>query len=77
MSHLRFVPYSTFRKVVEARGFTWVRRNGSHNVFRAASGQTVVVPDHGSEDIKRPLIRRLLRDVGLTPDQYHDLLDDL
>jgi predicted RNA binding protein YcfA (HicA-like mRNA interferase family) len=74
---LRLVPYRDVRRVAEATGFTWIRRVGSHNVFRNAQGRTVVIPDHGSQVIVRPLLRKIVRDLGLTVDQYNELLDRL
>jgi hypothetical protein len=35
----------------------------------------VVIPDHGSQVIVRPLIRKIIRDMGLSVDEYNDLLD--
>jgi predicted RNA binding protein YcfA (HicA-like mRNA interferase family) len=63
------------RKVCEATGFHWVRREGSHNVFRNAEGRIVVVPDHGAQVIVRPLLRNIPRDLGVSLDAYERLLD--
>jgi predicted RNA binding protein YcfA (HicA-like mRNA interferase family) len=75
VTRLRVVPFRDLRRVAEASGFVWVRRDGSHHVFRNASGQTIVIPDHGSQVIVRPLVRKIIRDIGLTIDDYHALLD--
>jgi predicted RNA binding protein YcfA (HicA-like mRNA interferase family) len=74
---LQLVPYRDVSHVAEAAGFTWVRRVGSHNVFRNAQGRTIVIPDHGSQAIVRPLLRKTARDMGRTVDQYNELLDRL
>jgi predicted RNA binding protein YcfA (HicA-like mRNA interferase family) len=73
---LRLVPYLELKKVVEAVGFGWVRCEGSHNVFRHLSGRIVVIPDHGSQVVVRPLLRKILRDLGLSPEDYQRLLDE-
>jgi predicted RNA binding protein YcfA (HicA-like mRNA interferase family) len=75
LTQLRLAPYRKLRGVAEAAGFEWVRREGSHNVFRNASGAIVVIPDHGSQVIVRSLLRRIVRDLGLSVDDYHGLLD--
>ncbi len=75
MTRLRLVPYRQLRKVAEAAGFRWVRREGSHNTFRNAEGRIVVIPDHGSQVIVRPLLRWIVRDLGSSVDEYHRLLD--
>jgi len=77
MTRLRLVPYRDLKKVLAAKEFYWVRSDGSHNVFRHESGRIVVLPDHGSQLIVRPLLRKLLRDLNLTPEEYHRLLDGL
>ena len=77
MTRLRWVPYRELRKVAQAVGFQWIRYEGSHNVFRHDSGKVVVIPDHGSQVIVRPLLRKILRDLRLTPDEYHRLLNNL
>lgn len=76
MTRLRLVPYRELRKVAEAVGFRWVRREGSHNTFRNTEGRVVVIPDHGSQVIIRPLLRKILRDLGLTIEAYTRLLEE-
>lgn len=76
MTRLRLVPYRELKRVAEASGFQWVRCEGSHNVFRNLSGRIVTIPDHGSLVIVRPLLRKILRDLGLNPADYQRLLDE-
>ena len=54
-----------------------MRRKGSHVRFRRPDGQTIPIPDHGSTDLLRPLIHRIIKDVGLSVDEYVKMLDDL
>ena len=77
MTRLRLVPYRELSKVAEAAGFHRVRREGSHNTFRNAEGRIVVIPDHGSQVIVRPLLRKILRDLGLSIEGYHNILNKL
>lgn len=74
MSKLKVVPYRILKKVIEECGFVWIRCVGSHNVFKHPNGQAITVPDHGSETIKGPLLRRLIRDLGLSIVEYNKLL---
>jgi predicted RNA binding protein YcfA (HicA-like mRNA interferase family) len=76
VTRLRLVPYQDLKKVAAVAGFHWVRGEGSHNVFRHPSGRVVVIPDHGSQVIVRPLLRKILRDLGLSPADYQRLLDE-
>lgn len=77
MTRLRLVPFRDLSKIAEAAGFQWVRREGSHNTFRNAQGRIVVILDHGSQVIVRPLLRKILRDIGLSIEEYHSILDKL
>lgn len=77
MTRLRLAPYRELSKVAERVGFHWVRREGSHNVFRNPEGRTVVIPDHGSQVIVRPLLRKILRDIGLSVEEYNRILEQL
>jgi predicted RNA binding protein YcfA (HicA-like mRNA interferase family) len=77
VSRLQLVPYRDLRKVAEKAGFQWVRRVGSHNTFKGANGRIVVIPDHGSSVIVRPLLRKIVRDLGLTPEEYAEILRGL
>jgi predicted RNA binding protein YcfA (HicA-like mRNA interferase family) len=75
LTKLRLAPYRELRSVAQAAGFQWVCRGGSHNTFRNAQGQIVVIPDHGSRVIVRPLLRKIVRDLALTVDEYHRILE--
>jgi len=77
VTRLRLVPYRDLERVTEAAGFEWVRCRGSHNTFRSADGRIIVIPDHGKQVIVRPLLRRIIRDMGLTVEEYNHLLDSL
>jgi predicted RNA binding protein YcfA (HicA-like mRNA interferase family) len=76
VTRLRLIPYSRLAKIAEARGFQWTRTNGSHNVFRHPSGKIIVIPDHGAQVIVRPLLRKILRDLGVSPEEYTELLKE-
>jgi predicted RNA binding protein YcfA (HicA-like mRNA interferase family) len=56
-------------------GFQWKHRAGSHNSFVNSDGRTVVIPDHGGQVIVRPLLRKIIRDMGLSIEQYNEMLD--
>jgi predicted RNA binding protein YcfA (HicA-like mRNA interferase family) len=54
-------------RVLEQRGWTLARINGSHHIYRhAATRRRAVVPVHGSADLKPGTQRGIMRDAGLT-----------
>lgn len=77
MSRLKLLPYRDLALIAEMAGFQWVRRQGSHNTFRAPDGRVVVIPDHGNQDIVRTLLRKIIRDMGLSMDEYNRLTEKL
>ncbi|MCM0593103.2 MAG: type II toxin-antitoxin system HicA family toxin [Gloeotrichia echinulata DEX184] len=64
-------------KVLLSLGFEPIRQKGSHVFYRHTDGRTTTVPNHPGRDIARPLIREILREIELTPEQFQALLEDL
>jgi predicted RNA binding protein YcfA (HicA-like mRNA interferase family) len=64
-------------KIAQAAGFEWVRCRGSHNTFRSVEGVVVVIPDRANQVITRPLTRKLIRDMGLTLEEYNRIADTI
>lgn len=63
------------RKVVSAlgrAGFVHVRSKGSHAVYQNSSGRVVVIPQHPT--VKRGTLASILRQAGLTVDEFQQLL---
>jgi predicted RNA binding protein YcfA (HicA-like mRNA interferase family) len=77
MSKLPIVDYKTMEALLLKLGFTIIRQKGSHVFFRHRDGRTTTVPNHKGRDLGRPLIREIIRDIELTPDQYKQALEDL
>ena len=66
------LPSLTAREVIrllEQRGFVRVRQSGSHAIFRHPDGRRTTVPIHGRRDIGRGLLRHILRDADIPPDE--------
>jgi len=77
LTRLRLVAFKELRKVAETSGFEWQRCEGSHNTFRNSQGRIVVIPDHGARVIVRPLLRKILRDMGVSVEEYNRILEEL
>jgi len=75
MTRLRLLPFKELSKLLKYNGFTDIRCVGSHHTFRNQSGKTIVIPDHGSQVIVRPLLRKILRDMEMTVEEYNAWLD--
>lgn len=66
-------PYSG-REVIAAlakAGFEQISQRGSHMKLRSADGRTVIVSGH--REIARGTMRSILRQAGLTAEEFEDL----
>lgn len=62
-------------RVAESVGFAFDRQRGSHAVYyRASDGRRVVIPMHGTKDLKPVTVRGVIGDMGLTVDEFKALL---
>ena len=71
MSKLKIITSSQMCKLLENDGFNGIRQKGSHRFYRHADGRTTVVPMHAS-DLDRTLIRKILKDIDMSIDDYND-----
>ncbi len=55
-------------------GFEEVRQSGSHIFFSHKDGRTTVVPLHGGEDVGRGLLRQILREINVTPEDFSTIV---
>lgn len=66
------------RQIISAlkkMGFDVTRRSsGSHVQLAHPDGRRTTVPDHGDADIGIGLLRKILRDVEVSPDEFSKYL---
>jgi predicted RNA binding protein YcfA (HicA-like mRNA interferase family) len=74
MTRLPVLNAKSLEKILLNLGFERTRQKGSHVFYRHPDGRTTTIPHHRGRDLARPLLREILREVELTPEQ---LLDDL
>jgi predicted RNA binding protein YcfA (HicA-like mRNA interferase family) len=55
---------------IESLGFVEVRQRGSHKQFRHADGRVTTVPDHRGRDISPNLLRKILEDIRVKPEEF-------
>jgi len=73
MSKLSIVSATQMSKILRHLGFSFIRQKGSHAYFRHPDGRATVVPIHKGEDLGRGLIRAILRDTDLSPEEFEKL----
>jgi len=55
-------------------GFEVKRQSGSHVFYRHPDGRYTTLPFHSQQDLGRPLIRQILREIDITPEEFINLL---
>ena len=72
MTRLPVVSGDEFVKAVARIGFVWDRTQGSHMILIGPAGRRLTVPRH--KELGRGLLRALIRDAGLTREEFLRLL---
>lgn len=60
-------------KILTKEGFILVRQKGSHARLEHPDGRKTSVPIHSGENVRIGLLRKILRDINLTPEQFNKL----
>jgi len=53
-------------------GFTVERQKGSH-IFLRNDGKTTTIPVHSSEELDRSMMRKILRDIDMSLEEFERL----
>lgn len=70
MSKLPMLTARELIKLLERLGFRKVRQKGSHIFFQHRDGRTTVVPYHPSKQIGKGLLRSILHDIQISPEEF-------
>jgi len=62
-----------FQRVAERLGFTKTRQTGSHERWIHPDGRGVTIPLHGGREIGPPLFFKILRQLGVTVEDFQKL----
>lgn len=70
------MPSATARelqRVALQLGFSKTRQTGSHERWNHPDGRAVTIPLHGGREIGPPLFFKILRQLGIRPDEFAKL----
>ena len=59
---------------LERLGFSLARQSGSHMIYKNASGKRVTIPFHAHKTLHPKLLKSILRDADISPDDLKSLL---
>ncbi len=62
-----------FQAVARHLGFTKTRQTGSHERWNHEDGRAVTIPFHGGREIGPPLFFKILRQLGISLDEFERL----
>jgi predicted RNA binding protein YcfA (HicA-like mRNA interferase family) len=68
-------PTKKIIKTLAKLGFNIVRKRGSHVVLKHADGRLTVIPVHAGEYIGRGLLNKIIKDTGLSKEEFIKLLE--
>jgi predicted RNA binding protein YcfA (HicA-like mRNA interferase family) len=56
--------------ILEKLGFELIRQKGSHQQYRNPDGRGTTVPFHTGRDISPILLKQIIKDIGLTTEEF-------
>lgn len=71
------LPRVTAREIVAVlikTGFVLARQSGSHKIYKNFQGKRVTVPFHGAKTLHPKVLKSILRDADLEPEELNELL---
>ena len=61
-------------KILLLKGYRKIGQSGSHVQFKNEKGTIITVPMHPGRDVGRGLLRKIIRDIELTREEFIGLL---
>jgi len=77
LSRLPAVDAQTMERVLLKLGFQRERQRGSHVFYRHPDGRFTTIPHHRGRDIARPLLLAILREIGVSREEFLSILEQL
>jgi predicted RNA binding protein YcfA (HicA-like mRNA interferase family) len=62
-----------FRRAAMKLGFRRSRQQGSHERWIHEDGRSTTIPVHGGREIGPPLFNRMIRQLGISPEEFAHL----
>ena len=62
-----------FQRVARLLGFVLTRQTGSHERWNHPDGRTLTIPVHADREIGPPLFYKILRQMGISLDEFGKL----
>ena len=76
MPKIRPLPPQRLIKILEKIGFRIIRQKGSHVIMINDKGTRIVIPVHPGKDVKPGLIRAIIKEAGLSREEFLKILKE-
>ncbi len=73
MSKLSPVSGRELIKILNKIGFIPIRQKGNHMRINHSDGRRTSIPIHSGANVQPGLLRKILRDCKITPDEYNKI----
>ncbi|MBP7795990.1 MAG: type II toxin-antitoxin system HicA family toxin [Elusimicrobiales bacterium] len=70
MGRIPIISSKKMEKVLLFIGFEKIRQKGSHVFYSHKDGRYTTLPHHKGRDLAKPLILQVLKEIGLTVDEF-------
>ena len=70
---LPVIPSTKLIAFLEKIDFVIIHQKGSHVRLKHKDGRIVTVPHHSSQPVSKGVLRKIIRDLGLSRDEFIDL----
>lgn len=74
MSKLPSISGKKLITILEQIGFNVVRSKASHHILKHIDGRITVIPVHANEDLGIGILTKILKDAGLSNDDFLKLM---
>ncbi|MEK7479829.1 MAG: type II toxin-antitoxin system HicA family toxin [Patescibacteria group bacterium] len=74
MAKLPRVTAKEIVSILERRGFSLSRQDGSHRIYKNLEGKRATVPFHGSKILHPKVLKSILKDAEIPPEALRALL---
>lgn len=73
MTRLAPITARELQAILSRLGFRLIRQKGSHAFWQHEDGRATIVPVHKGENIGRGLLRQVLNDIDIDPEEFAKL----
>jgi predicted RNA binding protein YcfA (HicA-like mRNA interferase family) len=64
----------TVIKILQLKGYKKIGQSGSHIQFKDGKGTIITVPIHPGRKVGRGLLRKIIRDLEITREEFTELV---